>query len=264
MKLYKISWSIFLVFLHFCWIHFPRVLFINFCWFHSVAKEVSVAWYERMIALGNFLCIPTPNTDQLNPLFHIFGEFRPIVNRVVARQSIDWLAANAQFSPLMMCFRLYVQNHLILQNLMEPISYNSQSSRCPMCKLQHTAFIFKRKFYVSAATKIIRNEMKRHLNLLTNLLMIMIFFQKVVLVFTVKYSVTSTEGMPPLLQKYKIGFYFFWKENYHFLRKLRILIWHPPRHYLYFIVRVTYGLDVIGQKNMTSVFSHPESRVILQ
>ena len=45
------------------------------------------------------MCIPTPNTGQLNPLFHTFGEFRLIVNRIVARQSTDWLAANAQFSP---------------------------------------------------------------------------------------------------------------------------------------------------------------------
>ena len=52
-----------------------------------------------LITLGDFLCIRTPNTDQLNPLFHTFAEFRPIVNRVVAQQSTDWLAANAQFSP---------------------------------------------------------------------------------------------------------------------------------------------------------------------
>ena len=52
-------------------------------------------------SLGDFLCIPTPNTGtgQFNPLFHTFAEFRLIVNRIVARQSIDWLAANAQFSP---------------------------------------------------------------------------------------------------------------------------------------------------------------------
>ena len=50
-------------------------------------------------SLGDFLCIPTPNTGQLNPLFHTFAEFRLIVNRIVARQSTDWLAANAQFSP---------------------------------------------------------------------------------------------------------------------------------------------------------------------
>ena len=49
--------------------------------------------------LGDFLCILTPNTGQLNPLFHTFAEFRLIVNRIVARQSTDWLAANAQFSP---------------------------------------------------------------------------------------------------------------------------------------------------------------------
>ena len=45
------------------------------------------------------MCIRTPNTGQLNPLFYTFAEFRRIVNRVVARQSTDWLAANAQFSP---------------------------------------------------------------------------------------------------------------------------------------------------------------------
>ena len=46
--------------------------------------------------IGDFLCIRTPNTGQLNPLFHTFAEFRPIVNRVVVRQSTDLLAANAQ------------------------------------------------------------------------------------------------------------------------------------------------------------------------
>ena len=51
------------------------------------------------IALGDFLCIPTPNTGQLNPLFHTFAEFRLIVNRITARQFTDWLATNAQFSP---------------------------------------------------------------------------------------------------------------------------------------------------------------------
>ena len=51
------------------------------------------------ISLGDFLCIPTPNTGQLNNLFHTFAELRLIVNRIVARQSTDWLAANAQFSP---------------------------------------------------------------------------------------------------------------------------------------------------------------------
>ena len=52
-----------------------------------------------LILLGDLLCIPAPNTGQLNPLFHTFAEFRLIVNRIVARQSTDWLAANAQFSP---------------------------------------------------------------------------------------------------------------------------------------------------------------------
>ena len=43
--------------------------------------------------------IRTPNTGQLNSLFHTFAELRAIVNRVLARQSTHWLAANAQFSP---------------------------------------------------------------------------------------------------------------------------------------------------------------------
>ena len=45
------------------------------------------------------MCIPTPNTHQLSPMFHTFAEFRPIGNRVVARHSTGWLAAYAQFSP---------------------------------------------------------------------------------------------------------------------------------------------------------------------
>ena len=39
------------------------------------------------------------SNTELNPLFHTFAEFRLIVNRIVVRQSTDWLAANAQFSP---------------------------------------------------------------------------------------------------------------------------------------------------------------------
>ena len=39
------------------------------------------------------------HTGQLNPLFHTIAKFRPIMNRVVARQSIDWLAANEKVSP---------------------------------------------------------------------------------------------------------------------------------------------------------------------
>ena len=48
---------------------------------------------------GDFFFIPRPNTGQLNPLFHTFAEFRLIVNKTVARQSTDWLAASAQYSP---------------------------------------------------------------------------------------------------------------------------------------------------------------------
>ena len=35
--------------------------------------------YEIPPPLGDFLCIPTSNTGQLNPLFHTFAEFRLIV-----------------------------------------------------------------------------------------------------------------------------------------------------------------------------------------
>ena len=48
--------------------------------------------------LENFLCIQTLSKGQLNPLFQTFAEFRPLVNRVVARRSTDCLAANSQFS----------------------------------------------------------------------------------------------------------------------------------------------------------------------
>ena len=34
----------------------------------------------------------------IESLFHTFAEFRLIVNRIVARQSTDWLVTNAQFS----------------------------------------------------------------------------------------------------------------------------------------------------------------------
>ena len=60
-------------------------------------KEIT--YFNKPLPLGDFLCIQTPNTGQLNPPFHTFTEFRPIVNRIVAWQSTDWLAANAQFSP---------------------------------------------------------------------------------------------------------------------------------------------------------------------
>ena len=71
---------------------FERVFEESLC--SNNAKEV---FY--IISLGDFLRIRTPNTDQLNPLFYTFAEFRLIVNRIVALQSTDWLAANAQFSP---------------------------------------------------------------------------------------------------------------------------------------------------------------------
>ena len=75
-----------------------------------------------MLALGDFLCIPTPNTGQLNPLFHTIAEFRLIVNRIVARQSTDWLAANAQFSPNG-CLRL-IENRILHGPSMHAIEFS--------------------------------------------------------------------------------------------------------------------------------------------
>ena len=54
---------------------------------------------NKIVRLGDLLWILTPNTGQLNPLFHTFAEFRLILNRIVPWQPTDWLAANAQFSP---------------------------------------------------------------------------------------------------------------------------------------------------------------------
>ena len=73
----------------------------------GVSKEDPVGTFTPSLGptLGDFLCIPTPNAGQLNPPFHTFAEFRLIVNRIVVRQSTDWLAANAQFSPNV-CFIL--------------------------------------------------------------------------------------------------------------------------------------------------------------
>ena len=55
--------------------------------------------YLFLIDFIHFLCIPTPNTGQLYSPFHTFAEVRLIVKRIIARQSTDWLATNAQFSP---------------------------------------------------------------------------------------------------------------------------------------------------------------------
>ena len=49
--------------------------------------------------LGAFLCIRTPNTGQLNSLFHIFAEFRPISGLPSYNPIYYWIAASAQFSP---------------------------------------------------------------------------------------------------------------------------------------------------------------------
>ena len=65
---------------------------LDFLRFHFIKDQ------KVFINIRRFSC-PTLNTGQLNPLFHTFAEFRLIVNRIVARQSTDWLVANAQFSP---------------------------------------------------------------------------------------------------------------------------------------------------------------------
>ena len=82
------------------------------------------------MSLGDFLYIPTQNTGQLNPLFHTFAEFRLIVNRIIARQSIDWLAANAQFSPNE-CRKLVLFDPNLLQNLLQ---WELNSLRWPLIK----------------------------------------------------------------------------------------------------------------------------------
>ena len=72
----------------------------NICSRNEVLNMSSIGLNAQNWPLGYFLCIRTPNTGQLNLLFHTFAEFRPIVvNRVVARQSTYRLAANAHFSP---------------------------------------------------------------------------------------------------------------------------------------------------------------------
>ena len=50
------------------------------------------------VPLGYLLCIRTSSTDQLNPMFHTFAEYRPMVNRIVSPQSTDWLPTSGQFS----------------------------------------------------------------------------------------------------------------------------------------------------------------------
>ena len=78
---------------------FSSVIFVSVFTKYCVAFIVDgTITYADRITWGPHLCIQTPNTVQLNPLFHTYAEFRPIVNRVVAPQSTDWLAANAQFS----------------------------------------------------------------------------------------------------------------------------------------------------------------------
>ena len=88
--------------------HMPNittVIFFQFVFQEQLAKTDRLKMLKvricilQPLSLGDFLCIPTPNTGQLNPLFHTFAEFRLIVNRIVVRQPTDWLAANVQFSP---------------------------------------------------------------------------------------------------------------------------------------------------------------------
>ena len=63
-----------------------------------------------VVSLGDFLCIPTPNTGQLNPMFNTLAEFRLIVNRIAAWQSTDWLAAKHNFLLMIPDFMFFLDN----------------------------------------------------------------------------------------------------------------------------------------------------------
>ena len=76
------------------------------------------------------MCISTLNTGQLNPLFHTFAEFRLIVNRIVARQSTDWLAANVKFSPNVKAVGKTVDRNLEEQELNFNSSLTNSKSNC--------------------------------------------------------------------------------------------------------------------------------------
>ena len=116
---------------------FACALFLRFnsgatpadCWHSFVSsydiyqKRICFFISKRIITtLGDFLCITTPNTGQMNPLFHTFAEFSLIVNRIVVRQSTDWSAANAQFSPNERVFFLWIHFFLsILIMFLKPV-----------------------------------------------------------------------------------------------------------------------------------------------
>ena len=51
-------------------------------------------------ALGAFFRIRTPNTGQLNSLFHTFAEFRPISGLPRYNPIYYWLAVSAQYSTM--------------------------------------------------------------------------------------------------------------------------------------------------------------------
>ena len=76
----------------------------NHNWFYGSIKFThSRALLEINLNIRRFL---VHSDTELNPLFHTSAEFRLIVNRIVARQFTDWLAANAQFSPNDMAVQL--------------------------------------------------------------------------------------------------------------------------------------------------------------
>ena len=76
----------------------PEMIGWRWVWFLLQIVRPEVIGMRMNVTLGDFLCILTLNTGQLNHLFHTFGEFRPIENRVVVWQSPDWFVDNAQFS----------------------------------------------------------------------------------------------------------------------------------------------------------------------
>ena len=74
---------------------------VHFLW--NKIHSSTITWYEitfnRSNIITRFLVHSDTEYRPIESLFHTFAEFRLIVNRIVARQSTDWLAANAQFSP---------------------------------------------------------------------------------------------------------------------------------------------------------------------
>ena len=91
----------------------------NYCFHRFRQKSLKFMQGQYVYkTLRTFLCIRTPNTGQLNSLFHTFAEFRPISGLLCYNPIYYWMAASAQFSPNEMsdCGRhyLHLQMHLFL------------------------------------------------------------------------------------------------------------------------------------------------------